>query len=131
MSARDPETIAREETFKEKRKDGKANYVNRDTPQAGKTIYVHGFGVDEPTLRTGFSIFGNILNINAETDKKYINIRRLSLQLLPIVFNLFINCFHPKTRIVLKDLLFEPNLRYFYALLIADYSEECIPLKLR
>ena len=70
VSSRDPETIAREETFKEKRKDGKANYVNRDTPQMGKTIYVHGFDITEPILRTGFSIFGNILNINAETDKK-------------------------------------------------------------
>ena len=70
VSARDPETIAREETFKEKRKDGKANYVNRDTPQAGKTIYVHGHGIDEPLLSNGFCTFGNILNINAETEKK-------------------------------------------------------------
>lgn len=70
VSSRDPETIAREETFKEKRKDGKANYVNRDTPQTGKTIYVHGFGITDSILRTGFTMFGNILNINAETDKK-------------------------------------------------------------
>ncbi|CAG2119539.1 unnamed protein product [Medioppia subpectinata] len=69
VSSRDPESVAREETFREKRRDGKANYVNRDTPQTGNTIYVHGFGVNEPILRTGFSIFGNILNITSETDK--------------------------------------------------------------
>jgi hypothetical protein len=71
VSSRDPESIAREETFREKRRDGKANYVNRDTPQTGNTIYVHGFGVNESILRTGFSIFGNILNITSESDKKY------------------------------------------------------------
>jgi len=69
VSSRDPESIAREETFREKRRDGKANYVNRDTPQTGNTIYVHGFGVNESILRTGFSIFGNILNITSESDK--------------------------------------------------------------
>ncbi|XP_054156453.1 negative elongation factor E-like [Oppia nitens] len=69
ISSRDPETIAREETVREKRRDGKANYVNRDTPQTGNTIYVHGIGINEPTLRTGFSMFGNIMNITVEVDK--------------------------------------------------------------
>lgn len=72
MSSRDPESIAREETYKEKRRDGKTNYVNRDTPQQGNTIYVHGYGVNEHVLRTGFSLFGNIMNINSESEKKYV-----------------------------------------------------------
>lgn len=70
MSSRDPESIAREETYKEKRRDGKANYVNRDTPQQGNTVYVHGIGLNEHILRTGFTLFGNILNVTAETEKK-------------------------------------------------------------
>lgn len=69
VSSRDPESIAREETYKEKRRDGKANYVNRDTPLQGNTIYVHGFGLNQHILTTHFSIFGNILNLTSETDK--------------------------------------------------------------
>jgi negative elongation factor E len=72
VSSRDPESIAREETYKEKRRDGKANYVNRDSPLLGNTIYVHGFGLNENILRTSFSIFGNILNVTSETDKKFV-----------------------------------------------------------
>lgn len=70
VSSRDPDTIAREETLKEKKRDGKANYINRDSPQQGNTIYVWGIGVNESILRNGFSVFGNILNITAEVDKK-------------------------------------------------------------
>ncbi|KPM04776.1 negative elongation factor E-like protein [Sarcoptes scabiei] len=64
---REIHSAAREEAFREKKRDGKANYVNRDDPQQGNTIYVHGENITEEILRLGFSTFGSILNINAET----------------------------------------------------------------
>lgn len=70
--SRDPHFVAREETFREKKRDGKANYVNRDTPDQGNTIYIHGENLDEDTLRLIFSSFGTILNVNAEPSKKFV-----------------------------------------------------------
>lgn len=76
--SRDPHSLAREETFREKKRDGKANYVNRDNPQQGNTIYVHGDNINEDILRLGFSSFGIILNITTEPSKKY-GISKLTL----------------------------------------------------
>ncbi|KAI2802880.1 hypothetical protein RDWZM_001133 [Blomia tropicalis] len=66
---RDAHTVAREETFREKKRDGKANYVNRDNPQQGNTIYIHGENLTEDMLRLAFSTFGTVLNITAEPSK--------------------------------------------------------------
>lgn len=68
---RDPHSVAREEAFREKKRDGKANYVNRDNPQQGNTIYVNGENISEDNLRLGFATFGTVLNITAEPNKKY------------------------------------------------------------
>ena len=68
--SRDPHSLAREETFREKKRDGKANYVNRDNPQQGNTIYVHGDNISEDLLRLAFATFGTILNITTELSKK-------------------------------------------------------------
>lgn len=69
LSSKDAESIAREETNRDRRRDGKANYVNRDVPNQGNTVYVRGQGVNENLLRTGLSPFGNILNISVESEK--------------------------------------------------------------
>lgn len=68
LPTKEKEAIAREETFREKRRDGKAHYVNRDIPNVG-TIYVHGIGVSEQLLKSAFAQFGNILKINCEFNK--------------------------------------------------------------
>lgn len=65
------ENYARKETHWEKKRDGKANYVNRDIPNQGNTIYVSGQGLDEIILKSNFSMFGNITNINQIPGKKY------------------------------------------------------------
>lgn len=63
--------MAREEAFKEKKRDGKANYVIRDNPQQGNTIYVNGENIDANSLRLGFASFGTVLNIFTDPTKKY------------------------------------------------------------
>lgn len=73
VMSRDPHSVAREEAFREKKRDGKVNYVNRDNPQQGNTIYVHGENISEDILRLAFSTFGPVLNITAEPNKKYVN----------------------------------------------------------
>ena len=60
------EAFAREATFREKKRDGKAHYINRDIPNVGNTIYVYGIGVNEQMLRSGFAPYGNILNVTVE-----------------------------------------------------------------
>ncbi|KAH7642609.1 negative elongation factor E [Dermatophagoides farinae] len=69
VMSRDPHSVAREEAFREKKRDGKVNYVNRDNPQQGNTIYVHGENISEDILRLAFSTFGPVLNITAEPNK--------------------------------------------------------------
>ncbi|KAH9397799.1 Serine/threonine-protein kinase N2 [Tyrophagus putrescentiae] len=69
VHSRDPHSLAREETYREKKRDGKANYVNRDNPQQGNTIYVRGENMTEAFLRMGFSSFGTVLHIAAEPSK--------------------------------------------------------------
>lgn len=69
VSAKDVESIAREETNRDRRRDGRANYVNRDVPHQGNTVYVKGVGLNENLVRNAFSDHGNILNISMEPEK--------------------------------------------------------------
>ena len=64
------ENYARKETHWERKKDGKANYVNRDIPNQGNSIYVSGQGLDEVILKKNFSSFGSITNINLVPEKR-------------------------------------------------------------
>lgn len=71
VSAKDAEIIAREETIRERKRDGKgAHYINRDVPNQGNTLYIKGQGISENLLRTGLQPLGHILNIMVETEKK-------------------------------------------------------------
>lgn len=45
---------------------------HREPPKRGNTLYVHGIGINEDMLRKSFSNFGKIVNINMETDKRYV-----------------------------------------------------------
>jgi RNA recognition motif-containing protein len=69
VSEKDAESIAREETLREKKREGKAHYVNRDVPNQGNTVYVKGAGVSEEALRSEFSLHGSILQISLEPEK--------------------------------------------------------------
>lgn len=69
LPSKEKEAIAREETFREKRRDGKAHYVNRDIPNVGNTIYVHGIGLTEQLLKTAFVQFGNVIKVTSEFNK--------------------------------------------------------------
>lgn len=69
LPSKEKEAIAREETFREKRRDGKAHYVNRDIPNVGNTIYVHGIGLTEQMLKTAFVQFGNVIKVTSEFNK--------------------------------------------------------------
>lgn len=87
VMSRDPHSIAREETFREKKRDGKANYVNRDNPQQGNTIYIHGENLTEDILRLGFSTFGTVLNITTEHSKKYVQYELEYFSLTCVLFS--------------------------------------------
>lgn len=69
IPTKEKEAIAREETFREKRRDGKAHYVNRDIPTVHSTIYVHGIGLTEQMLKNAFAQFGNIIKVTSEFNK--------------------------------------------------------------
>jgi negative elongation factor E len=69
VSAKDVETIAREETLRERKREGKAHYVNRDLPNQGNTVYVRGAGLTDPSLRAEFSMCGTIVQITIESEK--------------------------------------------------------------
>ena len=69
VSAKDVESIAREETLRERKREGKAHYVNRDLPNQGNTVYVRGHGLTEPSLRSEFSMCGSIVQITIESEK--------------------------------------------------------------
>lgn len=69
VSAKDVESIAREETMRERKREGKAHYVNRDLPNHGNTVFVRGHGLTEPSLRTEFSMCGSIVQITTEPEK--------------------------------------------------------------
>lgn len=69
VSAKDAESIAREETLRERKREGKAHYVNRDLPNQGNTVYVRGHGLTEPTMRAEFSQCGSIVQITMENEK--------------------------------------------------------------
>lgn len=69
LPSKEKEAIAREETFREKRRDGKAHYVNRDIPNVGNTIYVHGIGLTEQMLKSAFVQFGNVIKVTSEFNK--------------------------------------------------------------
>lgn len=64
VSARESESREKER-HQERDRDGKA-----ERPRQGNTVYIHGYGVTEDILRTGFASFGNIINISMEIDKK-------------------------------------------------------------
>ena len=83
--SRDPHSVAREEAFREKKRDGKVNYVNRDNPQQGNTVYVHGENLNEDILRLAFVTFGPVLNITAEPNKKYFPMQFLTIFKLPFL----------------------------------------------
>ena len=42
----------------------------REPPTRGNTIYIHGHGISEETIRRTFSNFGNIIHVNMEKEKK-------------------------------------------------------------
>ena len=69
VSAKEAESIAREETLRERKREGKANYVNRDIPNQGNTVYVKGHGLTEPLLRSEFSLCGVIVQITLESER--------------------------------------------------------------
>lgn len=69
VAPHEKEAFAREATFREKKRDGKAHYINRDIPNVGNTVYVHGIGLNEQSLRTAFTAFGNILNVIVEYNR--------------------------------------------------------------
>ncbi|XP_076438304.1 negative elongation factor E-like [Babylonia areolata] len=53
------------EDRRERGRDGR----DREPPSKGHTVYVHGIGVTEEILKSAFSNFGNIVNINIEREK--------------------------------------------------------------
>ena len=70
VNPREAETLAREETFREKRREGKAHYVNRDLPNQGNTIYIRSVsGLNESKLREAFTPYGNVSHITLELEK--------------------------------------------------------------
>ena len=68
VTAKEVEVIAREETNRDRRRDGKAHYVNRDVPNQGNTVYVKGTGVNEQLLKQAFASW-TIVHINVEAEK--------------------------------------------------------------
>jgi len=69
VSPKDAEVIAREETIRERKREGKAHYVNRDVPNHGNTVYIRGSGLTESSIRRTFSVHGTIGAIAVETEK--------------------------------------------------------------
>ena len=70
VNPREAESLAREETFREKRREGKAHYVNRDLPNQGNTVYVRSIsGLNESKLKEAFSPHGNICHVTLELEK--------------------------------------------------------------
>lgn len=70
VNPREAESLAREETFREKRREGKAHYVNRDLPNQGNTVYVRFIsGLNESKLKEAFSPHGNICHVTLELEK--------------------------------------------------------------
>jgi negative elongation factor E len=57
VSPKDAEVIAREETMREKKREGKQHYVNRDLPNQGNTIYIRAPGMTEMSLKRLASYF--------------------------------------------------------------------------
>ena len=69
VSPKDAEVIAREETMRERKREGKAHYVNRDVPNQGNTVYIRAPGLTEPSLRRAFALHGKIQAVSVESEK--------------------------------------------------------------
>lgn len=59
----------RERDRDDRRERGRDDRRDREPPTKGHTVYVHGIGVTEEILKTAFSNFGNIVNINIERER--------------------------------------------------------------